>query len=58
MVKHVFADGSMAENITGHVVMMDQARAIYALLDEVRRKEEKNNVAGNKHIGAGIPGDE
>ena len=45
MVKHILKDGTVLTDITGHVVKIEDAKAIYALMDkineEVRKGESK-----------------
>lgn len=39
MIRHVMKDDSVIEDITGHVVRIHETPAVYALLDQVKRKE-------------------
>lgn len=40
-VIHVLKDGSEIDDITGHVVKMDDAGTLYSLIREINRKSEK-----------------
>lgn len=42
---HILKDGSIVEDITGHVVKMEDAESLYQLIDSINRKglkKEKN----------------
>ena len=45
---HRLKDGTQLDDISGHVVKMDEAKAVYALLDKIvrenaRKKETEEN---------------
>ena len=40
MVRHILKDGTEVKDITGHVVKMDDARAVYVLLDHIKEKKQ------------------
>ena len=46
MIKHFLKDGTEVKDVKGHVVKIDQAKSIYALLDQInnKQKERKNAV--------------
>ena len=37
-VIHILKDGSIVEDITGHVVKMEDAESLYQLIDSINRK--------------------
>jgi hypothetical protein len=41
MVTHVLKDGSVKQDITGHVVKKEDAPKFYDLIERVRRNNEK-----------------
>lgn len=45
MVKHIMKDGTVLNDITGHVVKMEDAEVVYAILDKIneRVRKEKDN---------------
>ena len=43
MVKHVLKDGTCIDNIEGHVVKVEDAKVLYALIDELNEKGRENN---------------
>lgn len=42
-VIHVLKDGSRIEDITGHVVKMEDAGTLYNMIRDINRKSEKKN---------------
>ena len=42
MVKHILRDGTVLQDITGHVVKRKDAPEIYALMEQIKRKEKKD----------------
>lgn len=40
-VIHILKDGSQVKDITGHVVKMDDAGALYSLMDEINGNRKK-----------------
>lgn len=38
-IRHIMRDGKIRENIDGHIVRMGEAKATYALLEKINRKE-------------------
>lgn len=40
-VVHILRDGSIVEDITGHVVRMEDAGPLYQLIDEINRNGNK-----------------
>ena len=41
-VKHILSDGQAVDDIQGHVVKMEDAEAVYLLMDKLKEKGEKN----------------
>lgn len=41
MVIHVLRDGTVLKDITGHVVKIEDAKAIYALMDKINEEVKK-----------------
>ena len=46
-IRHVLRDGTVLNDITGHVVKMEDAQVVYAILDKINerkrvRKERKD----------------
>lgn len=42
MVYHVLADGTVTKDITGHVVKMSDAEAIYHLMSKINQNDKRN----------------
>ena len=49
MIIHILHDGTTVESIEGHVVMREDVKAVYALLDVINKKGVRNG-AGNKRV--------
>ena len=50
-VIHVLKDGSEVEDITGHVVKVEDAGALYGLIRDINRKSEQSQnrkLSGNE----------
>lgn len=43
-VINILKDGSTVEDLTGHVVRIEDARALYQMIDTINRKEYKKEV--------------
>lgn len=43
-VKHVLKDGTVLDDITGHVVRKDDVKGIYALIDEINQKRARKGA--------------
>lgn len=43
MVYHVLANGTIKKDITGHVVKVKDAEAIYELLNTIKRKPKRRD---------------
>ncbi len=41
-VVHILKDGSIVEDITGHVVQVEDAEAVYRLIDSINRNRKTN----------------
>lgn len=41
MVYHILADGTTVTDITGHIVKMEDAPAVYELMDSINRSGHK-----------------
>ena len=41
-VVHILKDGSLVEDITGHVVQVEDAEAVYRLIDSINRNRKTN----------------
>lgn len=48
MVIHILKDGSVVEDITGHVVRIEDARPLYDLIDSINRKGSKKKIHNEK----------
>ena len=50
MVKHVFKDGSVHQDIKGHLITRKDHPRVYEILERVNREEKKygNNLSGNQ----------
>lgn len=44
MVRHILKDGTVLDDITGHVVKMEDARVVYELLDKINQERGEKNV--------------
>ena len=55
MIRHVLKNGNVVEDIQGHVVKMEDAPSVYALLDVVRKERNgtKNDGENHKEIACG-----
>lgn len=47
MVKHVLKDGTVLEDITGHVVKEADCPMVYALLERIERERNEEKETGN-----------
>lgn len=48
-VIHVLKDGSEIEDITGHVVRVEDAEPLYKMIREINRKSDQNlTLSGNE----------
>ena len=43
MVRHILKDGTVLTDITGHVVKMEDAEAVYLLMDKMNEREETDD---------------
>lgn len=43
-VIHILKDGSQVEDITGHVVKMDDAAPLYHMIREINRKSNNQKI--------------
>lgn len=41
MIKHILRDGTVLKDITGHVVKVEDAKAVYVLMDKINDKGGK-----------------
>ena len=46
-VIHILKDGSVVEDITGHVVRMEDATPLYQLIDKINRERSKKKQVHN-----------
>lgn len=46
MIIHILKDGSVHQDITGHVVKEKDAEAVYALIDKINTERRKNELVG------------
>ena len=49
-VIHILKDGSVVEDITGHVVRMEDALPLYQLIDNINRKGSKRKNIPNEKL--------
>ena len=49
-VRHILKDGSEIHDITGHVVKMDDAQVVYALMDRINEKAKRKGVVKHGHV--------
>lgn len=47
MIRHILKDGTVLDDITGHVVKMEDARVVYELLDKINEERGKRNDTRN-----------
>ena len=48
MIKHVLKDGSVLDDITGHIVKKEDAKVIYTLIESINEgKEVKDGKSKN-----------
>ena len=43
MIKHILKDGTVLKDITNHVVKVEDAETVYALMDKINDKGEKQD---------------
>ena len=43
-IRHILRDGTVLNDITGHVVKMEDAQVVYAILDKIHERKERENV--------------
>ena len=43
MIRHILKDGTVLEDITGHVVKEKDAPSVYALIDQMNGERKKEN---------------
>ena len=41
MVKHILKDGTVLDDITGHVVKMEDAKVVYQIMDKMNQERQK-----------------
>ena len=41
MIKHILRDGTVLNDITGHVVKVEDAKTVYVLMDKINDKGGK-----------------
>lgn len=49
-VIHILKDGSVVEDITGHVVRMEDALPLYQLIDSINRNGSKRKSVPNEKL--------
>lgn len=42
MITHVLKDGTVLEDITGHVIKQDDASMVYQIIEQIEREEKEN----------------
>lgn len=42
MITHVLKDGTVLEDITGHVIKQDDAPMVYQIIEQMEREEKEN----------------
>lgn len=47
MITHIMKDGTVLEDITGHVVKVEDAEPVYRLLDKINREANANHETVN-----------
>ena len=47
-VIHILKDGSIVEDITGHIVRIEDARPLYQLIDIINQKGAEKRVVHNE----------
>ncbi len=40
MVRHIMKDGTVLKDITGHVVKMEDAKRVYALMEKINKSRK------------------
>lgn len=53
MIWHVLKDGTVLEDIQGHVVRMEEAPSIYAILDKVRERKRDKDGETYQNVACG-----
>lgn len=48
VITHRLKDGTQLDDITGHVVKIDEAKAVYALLDKINRETARQKRTEEK----------
>ena len=43
MIKHVLKDGTVLADMTGHVVKKEDAPMVYQIIEQITRKERKDD---------------
>lgn len=46
-VTHVLRDGTVLKEITGHIVKMEEAKAIYNLIESLNKRKEVKKCSTN-----------
>lgn len=50
MVKHVLKDGTTVNDITGHIVKMKDAKAVYNLIESINQSKMRKAQRNEKSI--------
>ena len=43
MIIHILSDGTVLENIKGHVVKQEEVKSVYDLMDSMNKRQEEKN---------------
>lgn len=43
MIKHILKDGTVLEDIKGHVVKQEEIKSAYDLIDSMNKRQEEKN---------------
>ena len=44
MIKHILKDGTVLQDITGHIIKQEDAPMVYQIIEQMEREEKKNDT--------------
>ena len=42
MIKHILKDGTVLQDITGHIIKQESAPVVYQIIEQMEREEKEN----------------
>lgn len=50
MIKHILKDGTVLQDITGHIIKQESAQVVYQIIEQMERegKNERNHIRTNQ----------